>query len=159
MQNIINSPLGKMLIQIDNNALTRISYLPPTATLESSQTQTSSLVLALSKQLDAYFADPKFIFTIPINLEGTKLQKLIWQSLRDIPSGCTKTYGEIATQLNTGPRIIGNACRANPIPIIIPCHRIVGANNLGGYSGDKTGQLMDIKKWLLNHEQNTEIKL
>jgi methylated-DNA-[protein]-cysteine S-methyltransferase len=154
MQNIINSPLGKLLVQIENNALIRISYLPPSATLNL-QSQTSSLILELSKQLDAYFANSKFVFTIPINLEGTALQKSIWQSLRAIPPGCTKTYGELAKQLNTGPRIIGNACRANPIPIIIPCHRVVGANNLGGYSGDKSGQLMDIKKWLLHHEQKS----
>jgi methylated-DNA-[protein]-cysteine S-methyltransferase len=63
------------------------------------------------------------------------------------------TYQELADKLQTSPRAIGNACRANPTPIIVPCHRIVAKSHMGGFAGDTQGKLLDIKKWLLEHEK------
>ena len=72
--------------------------------------------------------------------------------MQKIPSGETKTYGELALELKTSARAIGQACRKNPISIVIPCHRVTAKNNLGGFAGKKSGRLLDIKKYLLMHE-------
>lgn len=103
-------------------------------------------------QLAAYFVDPYYPFNIDYDLQGTPFQKAAWQALKKIPVGKTLTYGQLAKKIGTGPRAIGQACRTNPIPIIIPCHRIVAASNLGGFSGNIQGRFMGIKEWLLKHE-------
>ena len=74
------------------------------------------------------------------------------ESYTTIPPGKVMTYGEVARQLDSSPRAVGNACRANPLPIIIPCHRIVGQTGTGGYGGFRTGKVVEIKHWLLHHE-------
>ena len=75
-----------------------------------------------------------------------------WAALQDIPAGTVLTYGELARQLDSAARAIGGACRNNPIPILIPCHRVVGQQGLGGYAGAVTGDPLGIKRWLLRHE-------
>ena len=85
---------------------------------------------------------------------GTPYQKKVWLALQQIPPGETKTYGDLANEINSNPRAIGNACRENPLPIIIPCHRIVAKNGIGGYAGKVDGNNIDIKQWLLKHEIN-----
>ncbi|HEV2613720.1 MAG TPA: methylated-DNA--[protein]-cysteine S-methyltransferase [Gammaproteobacteria bacterium] len=89
------------------------------------------------------------------NLTGTDFQKRVWAELLKISPGKTVTYSELAKKLNSHPRAIGQACRANPLPIIIPCHRVVGKNNLGGYFGHTHGKLLDKKKRLLALEKTT----
>ncbi len=91
-------------------------------------------------------------FEIETCAAGTAFQQSVLKALRQIPYGCTQTYGDIAKKLNTSPRAVGNACRRNPIPIIIPCHRVVAANGLGGYDGATEGVLLDMKYRLLRHE-------
>ncbi|MGK0673659.1 MAG: methylated-DNA--[protein]-cysteine S-methyltransferase [Halothiobacillaceae bacterium] len=82
---------------------------------------------------------------------GTPFQQRVWRALAEIPLGQTRTYGELATRLGTSPRAVGGALRANPIPIIIPCHRILAAQGLGGYAGaSEEGRRR--KAWLLAHE-------
>lgn len=152
MQNVINTPIGKLGIEIKEGALVRLAYLAKTT---SPKKQNSPLLDEVVAQLNAYFANPHHVFTLPICTFGTDLQKLIWKALSNIPVGTTKTYGELAQQLNTSPRVIGNACRANPLPIIIPCHRVVAANHMGGYAGQKQGKFIQIKKWLLEYEVST----
>ena len=83
---------------------------------------------------------------------GTPFQKLVWSELSKIPLGEIRTYGEIAKKLNSSARAVGNACRKNPIQIIIPCHRVISANGLGGYAGETDGKQINIKRWLLSHE-------
>jgi len=91
-------------------------------------------------------------FDIELNTKGTPFQKKVWQALQKIPAGQVMTYGELARQLNTSARAVGNACRANPIPLVIPCHRVVAKSGLGGFSGSKDGAPVKIKAWLLAHE-------
>lgn len=106
----------------------------------------------LVEELEAYFSDPTRPFR-PFNLpKGTSFQHKVWQALRSIPVGKTLTYGDLARALKTAPRAIGQACRRNPLVILIPCHRIIGAQHLGGYSGAREGKWLVIKKWLLQHE-------
>lgn len=146
---VFNTPIGKIGIKTEFEKLISVNYLPETV---KNFKEKEYFVKEVITQLQAYFSQPQFHFTLPINPEGTLLQKEIWHALRNIPKGTTTTYGSLAESLTTNPRVVGNACRKNPIPIIIPCHRVVAANNLGGYSGQTQGDLIKIKKWLLHHE-------
>ena len=85
-------------------------------------------------------------------MQGTPFQKKVWLALQKIPAGQVMTYGELAKQLKTSARAVGNACRANPMPLVIPCHRVVAKSGLGGFSGSQEGAPIKIKKWLLEHE-------
>lgn len=115
----------------------------------ASSSQNSNNVL---EQLNNYFSSAISLKTIPVALKGTKFQKSVWEELRKIPLGETRTYGEIAKKLNSSPRAVGNACRKNPIPLIVPCHRVIAATGIGGFSGEVEGKQISIKRWLLNHE-------
>jgi len=105
-------------------------------------------------QLQCYFLDPGWRFDLPLAPSGTPFKQRVWQALQSIPPGETKNYGRLATQLCTSARAVGNACRENPIPIVIPCHRVVGAHGLGGYMGSWDGEPVAIKQWLLTHESS-----
>jgi methylated-DNA-[protein]-cysteine S-methyltransferase len=100
-------------------------------------------------EIAAYFAGSLTRFTVPLNPDATGFQASFLQALIAIPFGETRTYGQMARQLNTPAQAIGQACGANPIPLLIPCHRVLGANNLGGYSGASG---VETKVALLLHE-------
>ncbi len=102
--------------------------------------------------LAAYFRDPREVPEVPLELAGTDFQHRVWTALGRIPPGEVLTYGELARQLGTAPRALGQACRANPVPILVPCHRVVAATGRGGYAGATGGRLLAIKRWLLAHE-------
>ncbi|MDR1529914.1 MAG: methylated-DNA--[protein]-cysteine S-methyltransferase [Burkholderiales bacterium] len=84
---------------------------------------------------------------------GTPFQQRVWKALQSIPSGEPSTYGEIARRLDTAPRAVGGACGANPIVLVIPCHRVVGRHSLGGFMHAEAGDPLRIKRWLLDHEE------
>ena len=86
-------------------------------------------------QLNAYFARELTEFDLPLAPAGTSFQQRVWSTMCEIPHGDTWTYGELAARAGTAPRAVGGACGANPIPIIIPCHRVLSAGGSGGYSG------------------------
>jgi methylated-DNA-[protein]-cysteine S-methyltransferase len=103
-------------------------------------------------QLQCYFADPHFKFDLPFALPTHLLHKAVLEILMTIPPGATQTYGDIAAQLHTSPRAVGRLCRKNPLPLLIPCHRVIGKRDLGGYNGAKRGAKLSLKQWLLSHE-------
>lgn len=103
-------------------------------------------------QILSYLHDPKTRFTLALHVQGTAFQRKVWQALCDIPAGQTITYGELAKRVGTSARAVGNACRANPVPLIVPCHRVLGAQGIGGYSGEIAGDNIDLKRQLLRHE-------
>lgn len=146
---LISSPLGKLELTFEQAKLIRLTLLP-----ESTQTKQvePELGLRVSQELQRYFDNPKHGINIDYALAGSSFQQTVWRALQTIPSGETLTYGQLAKRLNTSPRAIGQACRTNPLPIVIPCHRVVAAEHLGGYAGARTGKLLDMKKWLLQHE-------
>jgi methylated-DNA-[protein]-cysteine S-methyltransferase len=113
---------------------------------------TNSGAKQIAAALQAYFANPGYRFHLSLHLQGTPFQRRVWQALQAIPAGETRTYGDLAKQLHSGARAVGMACRANPIPVIVPCHRVVAANGLGGYAGKTAGRQLGIKRWLLQHE-------
>jgi methylated-DNA-[protein]-cysteine S-methyltransferase len=124
----------------------------PNAVISRPYPYTAEIKQAI-KQLDAYFKHPHSDWQqIRIVYGGSAHQQRVWQALQKIPLGQTVTYGKLAKQLGSCAQAIGQACRRNPLPIIIPCHRVVAQNDLGGYSGNKTGALLAAKEWLLNHE-------
>ncbi|WP_295405740.1 methylated-DNA--[protein]-cysteine S-methyltransferase [uncultured Thiocystis sp.] len=106
----------------------------------------------IMRQLTDYFGRREVGFDLPLVLAGTPFQHRVWALLRTIPAGETRTYGEIARALGTAARSVGQACRANPCPIVVPCHRVVAARGLGGFAGDTSGRRLAIKRWLLHHE-------
>jgi methylated-DNA-[protein]-cysteine S-methyltransferase len=146
---VIHSPLGRLGIGLSGEQVHRLEYLEKTAPLEKPGDR---FAVEVVRQLDAYFADANFRFDLPIVFSGTEFQNKVWSMLRKLECGQTATYGEIADKLASGPRAVGNACRRNPVPILVPCHRVVARNSIGGYSGHTEGYLLDKKKWLLWHE-------
>jgi methylated-DNA-[protein]-cysteine S-methyltransferase len=102
------------------------------------------------RQLQAYFDGERDRFDLPLAPRGTAFRQRVWHALREIPAGETRSYGDLARRLGSAARAIGQANGANPIPILIPCHRVIGANGaIGGYSG-AAGP--DTKRYLLDHE-------
>lgn len=106
----------------------------------------------IAHELFRYFEHPHYTCQWRWSLTGTDFQQKVLLSLRDIPPGQTKTYGQLAEELETSPRAIGQAVRRNPFPIFFPCHRIVAQNGLGGFAGNVDGHLLKVKAWLLSHE-------
>lgn len=103
-------------------------------------------------QLKNYFSSITSFQSMLLAPVGTPFQKAVWSELSKIPLGEIRTYGEIAKKLNSSARAVGNACRKNPIQIIIPCHRVISAKGIGGYAGETDGKQIRIKHWLLSHE-------
>jgi methylated-DNA-[protein]-cysteine S-methyltransferase len=147
---ILAAPFGGLGVRIEDECLTGLDFLPPGI---APQASTSALIKQIADQLNAYYADPGYVFTLPLAPRGTPYRCQVWQALEKIPAGETRTYGEVARQLGSGPRAVGQAVGDNPIPIIIPCHRVIAANGeLGGFMHSRTGYSQDIKRWLLRHE-------
>lgn len=139
----LNSPVGQLNLIEEGGFVTRLSWTDETSPGVDSHP-------ALS-QLRDYFAGERMHFKVPLKLNGTPFQKRVWAELQEIPYGETRTYGDIAKKLNSSPRAVGTACGANPIPVIVPCHRVTGANGaLTGFSG---GEGIKTKEWLLNWEK------
>jgi methylated-DNA-[protein]-cysteine S-methyltransferase len=142
-------PFGVLGIHCTNDALTGIDFLMAT---EKPQRATSAFAATVCKQLLRYFENPDMQFTVPLKPRGTPHQQKVWQAMCDIPRGETRRYGELSAELKSGAQAVGQACGANPIPIIIPCHRVVGKAGLGGFMQHASGDPLDIKRWLLMHE-------
>lgn len=146
----VPSPLGNLSIATTAEALVSLTFADPVQPLRP---PTTPLGREVARQLDGYFADPHWRFTLPLAMSGTAFQQRVWQAMAAIPSGDTRSYGQVATALGSAARAVGGACRANPIPVIVPCHRIVATGGgLGGFSGAVDGTPLARKRWLLDHE-------
>ncbi len=149
----MESPLGALLIVSDEASLTRIGFSrgrhPGTA--EDGWSRGGTVVAEARRQLDEYFAGRRTAFQLPLAPSGTPFQLRVWNALRDIPYGATRTYGEQARALGqpAAVRAVGAANGRNPIPIVIPCHRVIGGDGrLTGYAGG-----LEIKEHLLELER------
>ena len=151
MHAIIDTPVGAVGLSWEGEAVTGVDLEPQPRRNESGHNG-AALPPAISDALDAYFLAGSHCIDLPVDLRGTPFQLRVWQALRGIDPGETRTYGALARELGTSPRALGGACRANPCPIIVPCHRVVAADGLGGFAGDKSGRKLAIKRWLLEHE-------
>lgn len=130
-------------------ALTRLNYLPGDTPLTRNPDQRAK---HLEKELEHYTQHPAHVFDLLFVPGGTPFQLRVWRALLAIPAGQTLSYGALAAQLNTAPRAVGQACGSNPLPLVIPCHRVVSVNGLGGFMHASSGAPLDIKAWLLRHE-------
>ena len=134
-----------------------IRYLPPaTETMDPA----NELAERAVRQLERYREDPDTRFDLPLLIEGTEFQRRLWAALCEIPRGRTLTYGELARKLGgtdfESARSVGQACGDNRLPIVIPCHRVVGADGLGGFGHSTGGYLLEAKRWLLMHESSAD---
>ncbi len=145
---LIDSPLGPIGLRWAGETLTGVDLEPePDEGVAGDEPPE-----AVRRQLAGYFSDGRSAVDLPFEPGGTAFQRRVWAALRAIPPGETRTYGAIARQLGSAPRAVGQACRANPCPILVPCHRVVGVQGLGGFAGDTSGRKLAVKRWLLEHE-------
>lgn len=148
-QTTVNTPVGFLLVQSTQGALTQLKYIDKPHKSDSSSSK-ASLLQKTELQLSEYFKGEHRKFELPINPEGTDFQINVWRALQEIPWGEIRTYSQIAKSIGNPKAVqaVGAANAKNPIPIIIPCHRVIGSDgSLVGYSGG-----IDKKRWLLEHE-------
>ncbi|MCM2289327.1 MAG: methylated-DNA--[protein]-cysteine S-methyltransferase [Sulfuritalea sp.] len=146
---VLAAPGFSIGIECNADEITCIDYLE----LRPEAAPQTPLAQEAVRQLHAWLQDPRFEFGLPLAPAGTHFQRRVWDRISSIPAGQTMSYGEVAAAIRSGPRAVGNACGANPYPIVVPCHRVVGANHgLGGFARQRGGFLLDIKRWLLAHE-------
>jgi methylated-DNA-[protein]-cysteine S-methyltransferase len=144
------APFAVLGIRTAGGAVTSLEYLPRT---EPTKDPADAIAERAVRELIRYFDDPHFRFTVPTVPDGTEFRRRVWEALAGIPVGESRTYGELARQLHTAPRVIGGACGANTIALVIPCHRVVGSQgSLGGFMHAIDGDPLAIKHWLLTHE-------
>ena len=130
----IATPIGPLTIELSDDVLTLLEF--GALGKATPGTATKGLAGETARQIEAYFAGKLKQFDLPLHAEGTPFRQKVWQALRDVPYGQTRSYGEIARAVDSAPRAVGGACGANPIAIVVPCHRIVGAGGwIGGFSG------------------------
>jgi len=149
-QAIISAPFGKLGIRCSDTDLLGIEFLPQQTKL---QPPAGAMAQAICAELQAYLADPQHEIDLPFELDGTHHQCNVWQAMLDIPSGQTRSYGELAAQIGSSAQAVGQACGSNPIPLVIPCHRVVSKTGLGGFMHRADEDALDIKRWLLAHER------
>lgn len=141
-QGSVNTPLGPLTVFSRGAAITQIEW-------GTSDPDLTPEIRAALDQLSAYFDGKLTRFDLPLDVRGSAFQRDVCTAIAAIPFGETRSYGDLARALDAPPQAIGAACGGNPIPVIIPCHRVLGSTGLGGYSG--AGGI-ETKIWLLRHE-------
>ena len=154
---IIEFPKMKVAVAIREERVAGIRYLP---LISESKDPESALAERAVRQLERYREDPDAKFDLPLLVEGSEFQRRLWAALCEIPRGRTLTYGEMARTLGgadfESARAVGQACGDNRLPIVIPCHRVVAADGLGGFGHSTSGFLLEAKRWLLMHEARAD---
>lgn len=149
---IVINPLPAVILTLtaDDNNLLRIDFGSQRST--NAIEKTTSILSLAAQQLEEYFHGLRRDFTIPLKANGTQFQQQVWQALIYIPYGMTHTYKELAETIGKpkASRAVGSACNHNPLPIVIPCHRVIGSSgSLTGYAGG-----LELKAMLLKMEKN-----
>ena len=156
---LISAPFGGVRIAIHDNQLlielialpASVQVLPAHHDVALDASSLHPLVSLAAKQVVQYLKQATTEFNVPAQQAGTAFQQKVWRAIAAIPRGQTRTYSELALQIGSGPRAVANACGANRLPLVIPCHRVVAKSGLGGFmQGTHNGWL--IKQWLLQHE-------
>ena len=151
-QACLRTPFATLGITTTDKHVTGIRFLTPST--PALVPKRNSIAYLACVQLQAYLDNPQFEFDLPLKFSGTRHRVAVWEAMQKIPAGKTRTYGDIAHDLHSSARAVGGACGANPIPLVVPCHRIVAAGgSLGGFMGELgAGFETAIKRWLLEHE-------
>lgn len=147
----LDTPVGRLRAVSDADALVRITWIPARDRLDA-EVKADAVSRETVRQLDAYFRGGLTRFDLPIRfLGGSEFERSVWEAMRDIPYGETWTYGTLADRVGGVARAVGGACGRNPIPVVVPCHRVVGASGrLVGFSG---GEGVESKRLLLDMER------
>lgn len=151
-QACLRAPFATLGIAATDTHVTGIRFLAPSTAARAPRPDTVAYLACV--QIQSYLANPHFRFDLPLKLGGSHHQLAVWEAMQRIPAGRTRTYGELALELGSSARAVGGACGANPIPLVVPCHRVIAANRaLGGFMGARQdGFELAIKRWLLGHE-------
>ncbi len=140
----LDTPIGPLTVDAENGNITAVRWV------DDPSGEVTPELQAACDQLRAYFDGTRDSFDLPLHVNGSDLQRAVCKAMRAIPLGETRTYGDLAADLGVPAQAIGSACGGNPIPVIIPCHRVLGAASLGGFSGMGG---VETKVWLLRHEK------
>jgi methylated-DNA-[protein]-cysteine S-methyltransferase len=147
---VIDAPFGKVGIRTEAGTVREIVYLPDSM---RNVEPDSPLAKRAAQQIERYFERASSTFDLPLADVGTAFQQRVWRAICDIAPGVVLTYGQLARQLGSAPRAVGQACGANYFPLVIPCHRVVGSGGIGGFAHhDDDGYFRKVKRWLLAHE-------
>ena len=146
----IGTPFAVLGVRTQGGVVARIEFLSRTA---RALAPTDAMAERAMREIERWLDDPHFRFTLPLAPAASSFRQRVRAALTAIPVGESRTYGEVARALRTAPRAVGGACGANPIAIVVPCHRVVGSRgSLGGFMGVADGDPLAIKRWLLAHE-------
>jgi methylated-DNA-[protein]-cysteine S-methyltransferase len=151
-QACVRAPFATLGICATDRHVTGIRFLSPATPARAPRKDTVAFLACV--QIQAYLEDGRFEFDLPLQLSGTHHRLAVWEAMQRIPAGRTRTYGELAAELRSSARAVGGACGANPIPLVVPCHRVIAAGrSIGGFMGERgEGFELGIKRWLLEHE-------
>ena len=151
-QACLRAPFATLGITATDTHVTGIRYLARSTPARSPRR--NSIAYLACVQIQSYLDRPDFVFDLPLKLAGTHHRLAVWEAMQKIAPGKTRTYGELAKDIGSSARAVGGACGANPIPVIVPCHRVIAAGgDIGGFMGARSeGFERDIKRWLLGHE-------
>ncbi|HEY3596840.1 MAG TPA: methylated-DNA--[protein]-cysteine S-methyltransferase [Paraburkholderia sp.] len=147
---VIDAPFGKIGLRVEGESVREIVYLPESVRNIAPDTPLAKETIA---QIERYLERASATFDLPLADVGTAFQRRVWRAISDIPPGVVLTYGQLAKQIGSHPRAVGQACGSNYFPIVIPCHRVVASSGIGGFAhhgGD--GYYRTVKRWLLAHE-------
>jgi methylated-DNA-[protein]-cysteine S-methyltransferase len=148
----LRAPFATLGITTTDRHITGIRFLAPST--PALAPRKGSLAFLACVQIQAYLEDGRYEFDLPLKLSGSRHQIEVWEAMQRIAAGEMRTYGDLAHDIKSSARAVGGACGANPIPLVVPCHRVIGANRaLGGFMGQRAeGFELSIKRWLLEHE-------
>lgn len=148
---ITATPFGAIGIRTHAGAVCELVYLPKHFREKDA---TDAVAERAAQQVQRYADDPDYVFDLPLAEAGSAYQRRVWDAISAIPRGSVLTYGQVAKLIASAPRAVGQACGANPFPLVIPCHRVTAAGGIGGFSNhdDENGFHITVKRWLLAHE-------
>lgn len=143
------APFGMLGIRTRGERVAEIAFLPRRVEVLA---PTDRLAVMAWLQIERYLDDPHYRIALPLEEAGTPFQRRVWSAIAAIAPGRTRSYGDIARELGSSARAVGQACGENPFPLVIPCHRVVSSAGIGGFAHRDGGYLLEAKRWLLGHE-------
>lgn len=146
---VLSLPFSAFGIRLVGDVVDELVFLPPETAPSAPD---CALAERVALQIGRWLTDPERPFELPLASRGTAFQRRVWKAIGAIPLGEYRRYGTLAAELGTAARAVGQACGANPFPLVIPCHRVVSAAGLGGFANATDGYLIDAKNWLLEFE-------
>jgi methylated-DNA-[protein]-cysteine S-methyltransferase len=151
---IVEAPFGAIGIRTEDSRVRELVYLPPQFQAKEARDPVAEQA---ALQVERYLLDADHAFSLPLKEAGSDFQRRVWAAISAIPRGSVRTYGQIARDIGSAPRAVGQACGRNWFPLIIPCHRVTASGGLGGFSNhdDENGFHLSVKRWLLRHEGAT----